>query len=86
MYKINSVEIENDVLVSHATITMKDNYTLDVTVRVKLPDSAEQVLKAIDARYDLEIAKYDSAPVMNAIKDEIDLKFTGKPNTEFVRN
>lgn len=85
MYTINSVDIENDVLVARCTITFKDNYTLDVTVPCKLPKDSEEVLRAIDYRYGLEVAKYDAAPTLTTIKADIEGKFMGKASTEFVR-
>lgn len=85
MYTINSVDIENDKLVAHVTITMKDTSELAVTVPVKLPPDAETVLKAIDYRESLEVAKYDAAPILNVVKAEIEEKFTAKSSAEFVR-
>jgi hypothetical protein len=73
MYKINSTEIQNDVLAANVTIIQDDSTELVVTVPVKTPKNKASVIAAIEYREGLERAKYNAAPVLTAIKGEIDL-------------
>ncbi len=72
MYKINSIEIENDKIVASCTITMSDLQQLMVTVPVKLPQNKDEVLSAIEYRVNLETSKYAAEPLLTAIKKELD--------------
>ena len=81
MYTINSISIENDVLVSHVSITMKDGHALAVTVPVKLPKTKDDVLAAIGVREKLEIAKYDAAPTLSVVKADLERESVGKAMT-----
>ena len=54
MYKITSVDIENDVLANRVTLFMSDGYELEIVVPVKLPKDASEVIAAIEYREKLE--------------------------------
>lgn len=78
MFTINSVTIENDVLVSNVTLEMDDKSTLIVNVPVKFPQTTKEVLAAILAREANEKAKYNAAPTLTVVKSTLDKDFVSK--------
>lgn len=77
MFTINSVEIENNKIVSNVSLEMKDKSILIVTVPVENPKDKEEVLAAIRYREKLENDKYDAAPVLTTLKAELDASIVG---------
>lgn len=77
-YTIDSVDIEIDKIVPRVTITFDDGHRLEIVQPVKLPQTAEDVLKAIDYRHGLEVAKYNAAPLLTTVKAELEAKCVGK--------
>ena len=71
-YKINFMEIENDRLNVNTTIIMKDGAEIVCNVPVLYPKTKDEVLLAITQREAAEIKKYDAAPVLEAIKTELE--------------
>jgi hypothetical protein len=78
MYTINELTIDSDYLVANVTLTVGKGEFLVVNVPVKFPKTKEEVIEAIKAREKAEIIKADAAPVLTAIKAELDASTVGK--------
>lgn len=83
MYKINSLEINNDFLHANVSIELPDKSELVCNVPVKFPKSKEEVIAAIEDRERNELVKANALPVLTAIKSEMDRDFVGKASTDF---
>jgi flagella basal body P-ring formation protein FlgA len=78
MYTINSTTIENDTLIANVTIHLDAKTDLEVNVPVLYPKSKEEMINAIIQREANEQKKFDSAPILTAIKAEMDGTVVGK--------
>lgn len=78
MAHLNELTIDNDFLIANITVTLPDKSTLVCNVPVKFPKTKEDVLAAIKSRETAEILKATAAPVLKAIKTEMDALYTGK--------
>ena len=74
MYRINDVTIDHDTLVANVTIILDAKTELVVNVPVLYPKDEATVLAAIDQREVNELKKFDSAPILTAIKAQLDEK------------
>jgi hypothetical protein len=72
MFTINSTTIENDTLVANVTLHLDEKTDLEVNVPVLYPKTKEEMLEAIIQREINEQKKFDSAPVLIAIKADMD--------------
>lgn len=81
MFTINSTTIENDVLVANVTLEMADKSKLIVNVPVKFPKTKEDVINAVIYRESLETVKYEAAPTLTVIKEELDTHVVGVAQT-----
>ena len=84
MYRINEIEIQNDRLVFNVSIIFEDKTELVCTVPVLFPKTKEEALHAINLRYDAEVKKRDAAPILEAIKTELEPEI-GKTLTTAVK-
>ena len=84
MFTINSVSIENDIMVSNVTLVMDDKSTLVVNVPVKFPQSHKEVLAAILYRETLEKLKYNAAPTLTVVKATLDTDYVSKAQNSAV--
>jgi predicted PP-loop superfamily ATPase len=78
MFVINETTIDNDTLNANVTIVFDDKAEIEVNVPVFYPKSKDEVLEAIRQREVNEVKKYNAAPILVAIKDELDRGFVGK--------
>lgn len=72
MFTINSTTIDNDTLVANVTLHLDDKTDLEVNVPVLYPKSKDEVLNAILQREINEKKKFDAAPVLIVVKEELD--------------
>ncbi len=72
MFTINSTTIDNDTLVANVTLHLDEKTDLEVNVPVLYPKSKEEVLNAILQREINEQKKFNSAPVLIVVKEELD--------------
>jgi hypothetical protein len=72
MFTINSTTIENDTLIANVTLHLDEKTDLEVNVPVLYPKTKEEMLEAIMQREINEQKKFNAAPVLNAIKAEMD--------------
>ena len=84
MYKINSIDIELNVVNVNVTVIQKDGTELVCNVPVKAPKTKEDVILAIEQREAAEVLKYESAPGLEAIKAELEPSI-GKVTTVAVK-
>ena len=73
-YRINEVTIDHDTLVANVTIILDAKTELVVNVPVIYPKDEATVLAAIDHREVNEVKKFDSEPILTAIKASLDAK------------
>lgn len=78
MFTINSTTIENDTLVANVTLHLDKNTDLEVNVPVLYPKSKDEMLDAIIQREINEFKKFNAAPVLVAVKADMDKTFVGK--------
>ena len=72
MYTINLVTIENDTLVANVILHLDAKTNLEVNIPVLYPKSKAEMLDAIIQREINEQKKFNAAPVLTAIKAEMD--------------
>ncbi len=72
MFTINSTTIDNDTLVANVTLHLDEKTDLEVNVPVLYPKSKDDVLNAILQREINEQKKFNSAPVLIVVKEELD--------------
>jgi hypothetical protein len=78
MFTINELTIENDTLVANVTLHLDEKTNLEVNVPVLYPKSKEEMLNAIIQREVNEQKKFFAAPVLIAVKAEMDTSVVGK--------
>jgi len=78
MFTINETSIDNEMLIARATIVLNNGDSLDVTVPVKLPQTKDDVIAAIQQREINENKKYDALPILTAVKADLDAQVVGK--------
>lgn len=83
-YTINDLTIDHDRIVANVTIALDAKTDLAVTVPVVYPKTKEAVIAAIEAREKAERLKADAAPVLAAIKADLDATVVGKAQTSKV--
>jgi hypothetical protein len=81
MYTVNEITIEGDMLVANVTLIVGKGEELVVTVPVRFPKDKETVLAAIEQREKNENVKYDAAPILTALKVDLDATIVGKAQT-----
>jgi len=72
MFTVNMTTIENDTLIANVTLHLDEKTDLEVNVPVLYPKSKEEMLNAIIQREINEQKKFNAAPVLIAIKAEMD--------------
>ena len=72
MFTVNMITIENDTLIANVTLHLDAKTDLEVNVPVLYPKSKEEMLNAIIQREINEQKKFNAAPVLTAIKAEMD--------------
>ena len=72
MFTINSTTIDNDTLVANVTLHLDEKTDLEVNVPVLYPKSKDDVLNALLQREINEQKKFDAAPVLIVVKEELD--------------
>jgi hypothetical protein len=77
MFTINEISILGDKLVCNVTLQMADKTERVVNVPVKAK-TKEEVISAIKAREALEKSTYEAAPLLNAIKVELEISHLAK--------
>ena len=80
-YTINDTLIDLDRLVCNVTIHLDAKTDLVCTVPVVYPKSEAEVIAAIEQREKNEAIKFDSAPVLVAVKTELDKRIGVKTAT-----
>ena len=78
MFTVNMTTIENDTLIANVTLHLDEKTDLEVNVPVLYPKTKDEMLDAIIQREKNEIKKFDSAPVLTAIKAEMDATVVAK--------
>ena len=78
MFTINSTTIENDTLVANVTLHLDEKTDLEVNVPVLYPKSKDEMLDKIIQREINEQKKFNAAPVLTAIKAEMDATVVAK--------
>ena len=80
MYTVNEITIDGDVLTANVTYTF-DKTSVICNVPVKFPKDKETVIAAIEAREAAEFTKWDAAPILTALKTDLDATVVGKTQT-----
>ena len=72
MFTVNMTTIENDTLIANVTLHLDEKTDLEVNVPVLYPKTKDEMLDAIIRREVNEQKKFNAAPVLIAIKAEMD--------------
>jgi hypothetical protein len=84
-YTIREVLVELDKLVCRVDIELTKDNILTVTVPVKDPKTKTEVITAIEYRVGLEQTRFTAAPVLNAIKADLDATVVKPVEVEIIK-
>jgi hypothetical protein len=84
-YTIREVLVELDKIVCRVDIELAKDNNLTVTVPVKDPKAKADVIAAVEYRVGLEQTKFTAAPVLNAIKADMDATVVKPVEVEIIK-